>query len=327
MSLAAQFPINLAVTKETCTSMSALIEEPELQIIDPDGTITFPRGAIRQALYKQDSTISSNHSEQLTENLLTHIGVHLSEDNNVATEDVISSQNSSDSIILQASEDVRNSSDSEVEGHTIFPKSNQIQNKKLESADRFPQNSFLLRSPMPAYQPLDNSVCLDQNPRLSITKHVGPSPINLNVLSSEKSFSPSTTLMLNFISDTRGTEPCLSIPLGKSSISSFPPSEADLTESQDVFSVRKSAGPMQANLLSSTTKETGTTNNHRFRIDGLSNANHDVNLLPESPFVNYQPSTKNHRDQSLKSFPWENSTAKETQRPDETQFKRQSGNF
>lgn len=131
MSLAARFPVKSKNIKEThCQNgVSAWIEEPEIQVIDPDGTITYHQNILKQPGCSQSSHTSSEASEHVIENLMKG-KVHLANEHPRRTEEeVISSQNSSDSFILQANEEIRSSSgsNSEAEDHLSehSPKNNQ----------------------------------------------------------------------------------------------------------------------------------------------------------------------------------------------------------
>lgn len=101
MCLAAKFPLPTS-TKNTLSQdgCNIVVEEPEVEIIDPDGTTIYHKARLQRRM--------ENHTH-------TSRAYLVSEHDKRVDEEVISLQNSPDSLILQANEELRSSSGSDLE--------------------------------------------------------------------------------------------------------------------------------------------------------------------------------------------------------------------
>ncbi|KAK6775277.1 hypothetical protein RDI58_026278 [Solanum bulbocastanum] len=101
MCLAAKFPLPTS-TKNTLSQdgCNIVVEEPEVEIIDPDGTTIYHKARLQHRM--------ENHTH-------TSRAYLVSEHDKRVDEEVISLQNSPDSLILQANEELRSSSGSDLE--------------------------------------------------------------------------------------------------------------------------------------------------------------------------------------------------------------------
>ncbi|CAH9122137.1 unnamed protein product [Cuscuta epithymum] len=117
MSLAARFPPKPSSMKgKHCQDgLTAWVEEPEFQVIDPDGTITYHHTILKQSGCNQSTLTASEEFEHATENVTAGKVCLAEEQTKRIEEEVISSQNSSDSFTLQAHEEVRSSAGSNSE--------------------------------------------------------------------------------------------------------------------------------------------------------------------------------------------------------------------
>ncbi|XP_019262157.1 PREDICTED: transcriptional activator DEMETER-like isoform X2 [Nicotiana attenuata] len=129
MCLAAKFPLQPTSTKNTLSQngCNTVVEEPEVEIIDPDGTITYHQARLQVPTRHQGSITCSESSEHRMEDRIQTTGAYLvSEHEKRTDEEVILSQNSPDSLILQANEELRSSSgsNSECEDQPSWPNLN-----------------------------------------------------------------------------------------------------------------------------------------------------------------------------------------------------------
>ncbi|XP_060186829.1 transcriptional activator DEMETER [Lycium barbarum] len=118
MCLAAKFPLQPTRTKNTLSrnGCNIAVEEPEVEIIDPDGTTTYHKARLQLPTCHQRSITSNESSEHRMENHIQTTRAYLvSEHGKRTDEEVISLQNSPDSLILQANEEIRSSSGSNSE--------------------------------------------------------------------------------------------------------------------------------------------------------------------------------------------------------------------
>ncbi|CAI9773035.1 unnamed protein product [Fraxinus pennsylvanica] len=118
MCLAAKFPLKSTIIRQPCCQNggSPSVEECEVQVTCPDGTITYDHTTIRQPVYNHSSVTSSGSCQYRAGNVVSGTRTFgMDKQYKRAEDDVISSQSSSESLILQANEDVRSSSGSNSE--------------------------------------------------------------------------------------------------------------------------------------------------------------------------------------------------------------------
>ncbi|KAJ8551446.1 hypothetical protein K7X08_021461 [Anisodus acutangulus] len=118
MCLAAKFPLQPTSTKNTFSKneCNIVVEEPEVEIIDPDGTTIYHKARLQLPTCHQGSITSSGSSEHRMENHIQTTRAYLVSEHDKRTDkEVISLQNSPDSLILQANEEFRSSSGSNSE--------------------------------------------------------------------------------------------------------------------------------------------------------------------------------------------------------------------
>ncbi|MCD7461263.1 hypothetical protein HAX54_045758 [Datura stramonium] len=118
MCLAAKFPLQPTSTKNTLSQdgCNIVVEEPEVEIIDPDGTTIYHKARVQLPTWHQGSMTSTVWSEHRMENHIQTTRAYLaSEHDKITDEEVISLQNSPESLILQANEELRSSSGSNSE--------------------------------------------------------------------------------------------------------------------------------------------------------------------------------------------------------------------
>nr|GMC58977.1 transcriptional activator DEMETER-like [Ipomoea batatas] len=104
ISLAAKFP------------QQSVLKETEVQVIDPDGTISYHKSILKQPGHNHSSAASGEASDLIMKNLTRAREIHIpNEKNRRMEEEVISLQNSSASFILQANEEIKSSTGSNSE--------------------------------------------------------------------------------------------------------------------------------------------------------------------------------------------------------------------
>lgn len=134
MCLAAKFPLPTS-TKNTLSQdgCNIVMEEPEVEIIDPDGTIIYHKARLQHRMESHFHTTRA---------------YLVSEHDKRSDEEVISLQNSPDSLIVQANEELRSSSgsDSEYEDQPSSPNLN----KDSTQANRSPPTKWT--AAFPEYQ-------------------------------------------------------------------------------------------------------------------------------------------------------------------------------
>lgn len=192
MSLAAEFPLPRTL------NLARECEEPEGQIIDPDGTSTYHGRTLRQTFSNHNTGTSTQPSEKRSVDVINEAGIHLVKENK--HEEGFSSQISSESSVLQANGDVQSSSDSEVENQ-VTPCSaiksqsfkNTLQTGRAASSQQ--PHSHEMRSPSLANMPTPESqkqpspVCNRQNSTSNICNDAYGYPVNPKMLFSEGSFA------------------------------------------------------------------------------------------------------------------------------------------
>ncbi|KAG9160868.1 hypothetical protein Leryth_008687 [Lithospermum erythrorhizon] len=119
MSLAAKFPL-LSLEDDHHRNMSnVIVEEPDLQVTDPGGAISYHARILAQPVFYQSSTTCSETSEQRTEDIMARSSS--GKKTKITEEEVVSSQSSCTSIVYQAIEEVKSNSDSNsaIEDQTV----------------------------------------------------------------------------------------------------------------------------------------------------------------------------------------------------------------
>ncbi|XP_073315395.1 transcriptional activator DEMETER-like [Primulina huaijiensis] len=172
MHLAAKFPIKPTAIRESCSQngQSSLIERQKVRITYPDGTTFYDHRMTREPLYNPSSVTSSESSECGAEIHTTRGTYILNDQTRKIEEDMISSQSSSESVIIQASEDIRSSSGSNSEAEDQITGGNFSRNhgpssfhEQAERIAAFQQcqlqvngSSFPSTRPVPGHQQLEN---------------------------------------------------------------------------------------------------------------------------------------------------------------------------
>ncbi|KAH6760448.1 HhH-GPD base excision DNA repair family protein [Perilla frutescens var. frutescens] len=122
MSLAAKFPSKSTTAGEQCCQKggSPSAGNHEVCITYPDGT-TFQQKMVKEPVYGHSSVTSIETFEHMADNVMPEKETCLINGHTRRTEeDIISSQSSSESLVLQASEDVRSSSGSNSEAECAW---------------------------------------------------------------------------------------------------------------------------------------------------------------------------------------------------------------
>nr|GLL40105.1 protein ROS1-like [Ipomoea trifida] len=341
MSLAARFPVKSRSIKETnCQNgVSAWIEEPEIQVIDPDGTITYHQNIIKQPRCGQSSLTSSEASEHVIENLVKG-KVHLANEHPRKTEEeVISSQNSSDSFILQANEEIRSSSgsNSEAEDHLSehSPKNNQShllfpQPTELTAPFQKHQNNsmgsplFETMSSMLEYQQSANPVYNRQN--VTVDRH--GTTFDYQILSDIQCQQNSATTSGDFwmpMKEYLGSGETTSDSVRKATSLHLTANNVSRAKTSDYSG--KSMGHMAGHISTSITQETASPINQPPGLDKNAFINkmsaHQVNLQPDSHSANIKLSTSRDQQETSKIIQLETTITADSN-PTEANAKRQS---
>lgn len=210
ISLAAKFP------------QQSVIKETEVQVIYPDGTITYHNSILKQPGHNHSSVAPGEASDLIMKNLMRAREIHISnEKNRRMEEEVISLQNSSESFILQANEEIKSSSgsNSEAEGQLngSSPKNGQnrpefsLQTEVTASFPKFQHyamcSTLLNKKTMPGSQQSKNPVSSRENGTLDRGSTEFDFPINYNnhyIENSAFTFS-NPWLLIQQCSDTQET--------------------------------------------------------------------------------------------------------------------------
>lgn len=342
MSLAARFPRPLTTFDGNCCRNGAItwIEEPEVQIIDPDGTITYHGRMFSHPLYKRNSMTLSESSERRSDNLISETVSHLANDNTSGTEEeVVSSQNSCDSF-LQATEDIRSSSESEVEDQRIRCNSNKNScpgaASKTERASKFKQyqchgitNSFLDRSSMPVYQQQENPPCITQYSSSNYGRKAHGNHVISDVLVQQGSISSYSGPWLSRTSIAGVHAPCSFGSLGQKSMSSLIHRSVEIANNAGVVHLPKKMGGMEGSTSSSAIQETGSVTKHAIAIDrtAYQNQQHKDDLQAGYHFLSSQQSISSNQVEASKNFELEGRSMIEPKGPDEADAQRQTGHL
>ncbi|XP_051130778.1 transcriptional activator DEMETER-like [Andrographis paniculata] len=168
MSIAAKFPIKSTTFGQAFCGNEASSSVAQVQITFPDGT-TYHDKITKEVSYNYDLTTYLQSSECRGKNVLSENGTCLMNDQSKRSEDdIISSQSSSESFILQASEDIRSSSGSNSEaedglnfgrnlGYLSVPEQPEGIAALQQHQSQVMAGSFPAMSPMIGHQNLENS--------------------------------------------------------------------------------------------------------------------------------------------------------------------------
>ncbi|XP_073126216.1 transcriptional activator DEMETER [Henckelia pumila] len=247
MHLAAKFPIKPTAIRESCcqNGQSSLIERQKVRITYPDGT-SYDHRMLREPVYDPSSVTSSESSECGAEIFTTRTYI-LNDQIRKIEEDMISSQSSSESVIFQASEDIRSSSGSNSEAEDQIIGGNFSRNHGpssfYEQAERiaaFKQcqlqvngSSFPSTRPMPGCQQLENPMH-GQFPQLTSGENVCTHPFASNVPRYQRSVTLPTSSWPNMSKGLEKFEGDILAISGKGSISSMASTDANLTNGTGV---------------------------------------------------------------------------------------------
>ncbi|XP_022860434.1 transcriptional activator DEMETER-like isoform X2 [Olea europaea var. sylvestris] len=262
MCLAAKFPLKSTIIRQPCCQNggSPSVEELEVQITCPDGTITYDHGTVRQPVYNHGSVTSSGSCQYRAGNVVTGTRTFgIDKQYRRADDDIISSQSSSESLVLQANEDIRSSSGSNSEAEDQISGCNLGKNSGplnlLEQAERMAALQEYQHRVMGSSSP-DKKLSQWENPVYNL-HHQRPS------LPSTNSWSSMTTGLEEWESNF------LASP-GKESISSLASTDFENTKITDVEhahynigqSLERSFLPQQTGRPDLTTRLEHTTQNN-----------------------------------------------------------------
>ncbi|XP_055830723.1 transcriptional activator DEMETER [Solanum dulcamara] len=197
MCLAAKFPLPTS-TKNTLSQdgYNIVVEEPEVEIIDPDGTTIYHKARLQHRM--------ENHTH-------TSRAYLVSEHDKRADEEVISLQNSPDSLILQANEELRSSSgsDSECEDQQSSPNLNKDSTQANHSPStkwtaafqeyqsHFMRNRLSERLPVSGNQKTETVADIRHNENLDAETYLHGYPINPHVQVQQISVRTASNSWLN----------------------------------------------------------------------------------------------------------------------------------
>lgn len=197
MCLAAKFPLPTS-TKNTLSQdgCNIVVEEPEVEIIDPDGTTIYHKARLQHRM--------ENHTH-------TSRAYLVSEHDKRADEEVISLQNSPDSLILQANEELRSSSgsDSECEDQQSSPNLNKDSTQANHSPStkwtaafqeyqsHFMRNRLSEKLPVSGNQKTETVADIRHNENLDAETYLHGYPINPHVQVQQISVRTASNSWLN----------------------------------------------------------------------------------------------------------------------------------
>nr|GLL20724.1 transcriptional activator DEMETER-like isoform X2 [Ipomoea trifida] len=200
----------------------SVIKETEVQVIDPDGTISYHKSVLKQPGHNHSSAASGEASDLIMKNLTRAREIHIpNEKNRRIEEEVISLQNSSASFILQANEEIKSSTGSNSEAEDRLsgssPKNGQnqpefsLQTEVTASFQEFQHyamySALLNKETMPGNQQSKNPVSSRENGTLDRGSTEFDFPINSNnqcIENSAFTFS-NPWLLIKEYSDTQET--------------------------------------------------------------------------------------------------------------------------
>ncbi|KZV55298.1 transcriptional activator DEMETER [Dorcoceras hygrometricum] len=248
MHLAAKFPIKSTAMRESCCQNrgSSLIERQKVRITYPDGTF-YDHRMMREPVYNPSSLTSSESSECGVEIFTTRRTYTLIDQTKKIEEDMISSQSSSESVIFQASEEIRSSSGSNSEAEDQITGGNFSRNQApssfYEQAERigaFKQfqlevngSSFPSTRAMPGHQQLENQMH-GQFPRLTSSENACTHPFASNVPCLQRPVTIPTNSWPNMPKGLEKLEGNILPVSGKGSIYSLASTDANLTNGKGI---------------------------------------------------------------------------------------------
>lgn len=338
MCLAAKFPLPSTIfnTNRSQNGEISWIEEPEAQVIDPDGTITYHKIMFRQPLYKQNSVTLSESSERRSDNLISETASHLANDNTSGTEEEVVSSQFSSEYFPQTTEDIRSSSESEVEDRIIMCNSNCCSSETIPKTERTAMfklyqhygmtSPFLDKSSIAEYPQQENPLCIGQNSSSIDGRNANAYPVISDVVCLKGSLSPSE-FGLNMTSDIGVHAHCCYGSLGHKGTSSFLHRSVEITKKSGAIHSPKNIGGVQGSTNSLTTQESGMPTNHTIKMGQpvYQNQHPEDNLLLGLHFGISQQSISNTQVERSKSFDLEGRSVIEPKLPDEADAALQNG--
>ncbi|CAN4126478.1 unnamed protein product [Withania somnifera] len=187
MCLAAKFPLQPTSTKNTLFQggCNIVVEEPEVKIIDPDGTTIYHRARLQHRM--------ENHTQTTRAYLV-------SEHDKRAFEEVISLQNSPDSHFLQANEEFRSSSGSDSESNRSPPTKWTAAFQEYQS--QFMRNTLTEKLPVFGNQKTETVGDVRRNQDLGAETYLHGYPINPRVQVQESVRAASNSVAASLTSTT-----------------------------------------------------------------------------------------------------------------------------
>ncbi|XP_075485377.1 transcriptional activator DEMETER-like [Primulina tabacum] len=248
MHLAAKFPVKPTSIRESCcqNGQSSLIEQQKIRITYPDGT-SYEHRMIREPVYNPSSVTSSESSECGAEIFTTRRTYILNDQTKKIEEDMISSQSSSESIVFQASEDIRSSSGSNSEAEDQItggnfsrnhgPSSFYEQGERIAAFKRCQLqligSSFPITRTMSGHQQFENPMH-GQFTQLTTSESACIHPFAANVLHHQRPVTLPTSSWPNVSKSLEKLEGDILTVSGKGSISSMASTDANLTNGTGV---------------------------------------------------------------------------------------------
>ncbi|KAI3470567.1 hypothetical protein Pfo_027230 [Paulownia fortunei] len=270
MSLAAKFPIKSTTISESCCQNTGNPSiEHEVLVRYPDGTTSYDHRAIKEPVYDHSSMKPSELSEYGQENVNLGRTILINNHTRRTEEGMVSSQSSSESIIFQASEDIRSRSGSNSEAEDQITGSNFREN--CDPLNLFKQAARIAAFQQYQLQEMGRSVpdkrtsigqqqsenlVYKQNPKVTRGRNVYSDPFTNNVLHYQRHVPPSTSPWQKMPMGLEKWEAdCLAF-LGKESTSSLASTIFEITNGTGIEHARDKAGQSAESSL--TAQQTGT---------------------------------------------------------------------
>ncbi|CAA3007926.1 transcriptional activator DEMETER-like [Olea europaea subsp. europaea] len=246
MCLAAKFPLKSTIIRQSCyqNEVSPSVEEHEVQVTCPDGTITYDHSTIRQPVYNHNSVTSSESCQYRAGNVVTGTrNFAMDKQNRRAEDDVISSQSSSESLVFQANEDIRSSSGSNSEaedqisvchlGKNCGPLNLFEQAERMAALQEYQRRVMGSSSANKNLPQSENPVYNLQNQGLDGGSKAYASPITSNLPHHQRPIPPSTNSWLGMRTGLEEWESNFLASPGKESISSLASTDFENTKTTD----------------------------------------------------------------------------------------------
>ncbi|CAI9091258.1 OLC1v1026231C1 [Oldenlandia corymbosa var. corymbosa] len=338
ISLASKFSVQLTNSKSTPRKYESISWiEHDVQTVNPDGIIAYHGSKMRYPFYQQNSMILSASPEKIPEHLISGTVNYLNENNSGTEEEVVSSQNSSDSF-PQSTKYMRSSSDSEVEDQMVTYNSKKCciseSTPKIETFARYQQHqcqqhvgNLLRKNPMSRTQQHANPACNCSNPSINCGSNEYSYPVNSDSLVLQGSLPPSSVSWLNKATYTGVNESYYSGFSENKTTSSFCSNSSEITNIGNAAHAGKNIGVIAGSANCSTTQETRTPINHEIRMGQTqcSNQHHEEKLQPGFHFGSSQESVNSHQTQPSKSVQQERKPLLEPKRLDAADVKGKTG--